>query len=512
MLEAMNSTGRGAHPDTTTICQFLVASIRVEKADPHPTPLPSDGRGRGQVRHHFAEGVRFHLVVLTRRAPGGVTTSKKPGLATRCHRLGLARWMLLVLLLTHLLTVLSSRGGDSQGPMFDVRAFGARGDGKTLDTVAIQKALDSAGHEKGTVHFPPGTYLSKPIYFQGPSYILLDRGAMLKATDDPEDFADPARPDNFVSFVNARGLTNIGISGPGIIDGSGGRWWIPAEAARKKTPGYTLPRPRMVTFTDCKDVLIENVTLQNSPCFHLVPNQCENFLITNVTILSPKGSANTDAIDPSNSRHVMITHCLIDVGDDNVAIKAGHAMPGRAAACDDIAILDCTFLHGHGVSIGSETRGGVSNVRVERCTFQGTENGLRIKSPRGKGGLVENVIYKDITMTDVEGAITITCYYPKIPLNDSAQTISETTPIFKNIRISNLKAISSKSAGIIIGLPESPITGLVLDHVQIDAATTGLIFQNARDVRLNEVSIHPAKGQPIITRDAQVRGKEGHAN
>src|SRR5207237_6531213 len=129
--------------------------------------------------------------------------------------------------------------------------------------------------------------------------------------------------------------------------------------------------------TRCKSVRVQDITLQNSPCFHLVPTECQEVIITNVTIKAPANSPNTDAIDPSGSRDVLITRCLLDVGDDNVAIKAGHAVPGRSAASENITVRDCTFLHGHGMSIGSETRRGVKHVTVKICSFQVTEYAIR---------------------------------------------------------------------------------------------------------------------------------------
>jgi len=216
--------------------------------------------------------------------------------------------------------------------IFDVRRLGAKGDGKTIDTPAIQEAFDKAGKVGGMVRFPAGTYLSKPLSFRGKTILKLEAGAILKATDEPSDFADPDKPGSFIPFIGAKDLSNLAIIGPGIIDGSGARWWVPAEAARRKTSGYTLPRPRLIVFTRCANVRVQDVTLQNSPCFHLVPAECLNVLITNVTITAPADSPNTDAIDPSGSKDVLITRCLLDVGDDNVAIKAGRPVPGRSAA------------------------------------------------------------------------------------------------------------------------------------------------------------------------------------
>ncbi len=350
--------------------------------------------------------------------------------------------------------------------VFDVRQFGAKGDGKAPDTEAIQKALDKCGETGGgTVLLSAGTYLSKPIFLHSQTTLEF--------------------------------------------------WWGPALIAKWTnlvTPGYTLPRPRLVLLTNCKDVRVQDVTLANSPCFHLVPLECENVVISNVTVMAPANSPNTDGIDPSVCKNVRISHCRIDVGDDNIAIKSGRKVAGREFACEDLVVTDCVFLHGHGMSIGSESAGGIKNLTVQRCKFEDTENGIRIKSPRGRGGVIENASYSDITMHNVDSAITITCYYPKIPTTDSAQPVTSGTPAFRNIRISNLTATCPHSAGMIIGLPESPITNVFLQHLRISSGTTGLTIRNAKGVQLQDVQVVSAQGQPVIVQDAQVEGLEQSKN
>ena len=391
---------------------------------------------------------------------------------------------------------------------FDVRQFGAKGDGNTLDTEAVQKAIDACGQAGGgTVSLPAGTYLSKPLTLRSRTTLLLEAGATLKATDERADFQSE-RGRSFVPFIGGTDLEEITIAGRGVIDGSGPKWWVPAEAARQKTPGYTLPRPNLIVLTRVKGLVVRDVTLQNSPKFHLVPSECDDVLITNVTFLAPESAPNTDAIDPSLCRRVTITHCLIDVGDDNVAVKSGRHLEGRQFGCEDITVTDCTLKHGHGVSIGSETIGGVKNMVVRNCTFQDTDNGIRIKSDRQRGGTINGLLCENITMKDVRGAITITSYYPKIPATDAAQPITATTPRYENIVIRNLTATSSRAAGVIVGLPESHVQNVLLENVNITAEQTGLEIRNAKGVVFKHVKVTPKRGQAVITPDSEVEGLE----
>lgn len=407
--------------------------------------------------------------------------------------------------------------------IFDVRQFGAKGDGRTLDTAAIQKALEECRRAgAGIVRFSAGTYLSKPVFLYSHTTLQLDPGAVLQATDARADFLKPGKTNSFVAFVNGTNLYDVAIIGPGSIDGAGKPWWGPAEAARRRTPGYVWPRPRMISFTGCSNVLVQNVTLRNSPLTHLALTGCEHVIVSNVTVRTPAGAANTDAIDPINCKAVLITRCRIDTGDDNISIKSEGAVPGRAFASEDIVVTDCLFLHGHGMSIGAATVGGVRNVTVQNCRFESTENGIRVKSLRGRGGTVENVLFSDISMSNVNPAITFTCYYmtnsagdpvPRFPPEqDAPQPMNETTPVFRDICVSNLTATCQNSAGIIIGLPESPISNVVLENVSIQASTTGLAIRNARGIRFKNVTVVNPQGPPFILENALVEGLKADRN
>ncbi len=404
---------------------------------------------------------------------------------------------------------------------FDVRHFGAVGDGKTFDTAAIQKALDACANTGGTVIFPPGTYLSKPLTLHSRTSLDLAAGATLQAGTNQSDFMKvpgewlkAKSGGDFIPLITGKDLNDITFTGSGIIDGGGSAWWDEAEKARQIKSGYTLPRPNLIVLDRCQNVRLENLTLQNSPKFHFVPTDCDGVVISNITIQAPAHAANTDAIDPSG-RHMLITKCRIDVGDDNIAIKGGKKPADGGFESEDITVTDCTFLHGHGLSIGSETAGGVRNITVRNCTFLSTENGLRIKSDVRRGGVVENISYSDITMSNVVPAITFTCYYQQNSAGDATHANAAPTdaapakgqkiPVFRNILVSNLTATCQKTAGLIYGLPDSCISNVVLENVFI-TAPKGFEIHNAKGIQLKNVTVTAAKGQPFILDNAQVDG------
>jgi polygalacturonase len=286
----------------------------------------------------------------------------------------------------------------------------------------------------------------------------------------------------------------IVIDGGGIIDGAGQPWWDDVYSHKHTANFVAAMRPRLIVLDHCKHVLIEDVTVQNSASWQIVPYYSDDVTIRNGKVLAPAHSPNTDGIDPFSSSHVTISHMTIDVGDDNIAIKSGQ--PGSAGPDDpssDITITGCTFLHGHGMSIGSEIAGGVRNVSAARIHFKDTASGVRIKSNRDRGGDIGNFDFRDLTMEDVGTPILITEYYPKIPDHDAAEPITRLTPHFHDIRITNLTATGAKQAGIVIGLPESPIATITLTNVHI-AAQKGMTISDAT-VTAHDFTVTAAAGE-----------------
>jgi polygalacturonase len=382
------------------------------------------------------------------------------------------------------------------------RSYGAKGDGISKDTAAIQTAIDACERQGGgTVRLIAGTYLSAPIVLKSGITLQLDKGATLLGSADHDDYPSKTefREPGLQALVSATNASNVAITGEGVIDGAGETWWKIARSIKNAgVMGSDHPRPRLVVFDHCKHVRVEGVTIQNSPMWQLVPYYSDDVTIRNIKVLAPAHSPNTDAVDPFSSSHVVIDHVFADVGDDDIAIKSGAiGSPGPDEPSRDITITDCTFLHGHGLSIGSEIAGGAQNIRAERIHFEGTDNGIRVKANRDRGNDVGHLFFRDIDMKDVKNALIISEYYPKVlpPDGEAAQPITRLTPHFHDIVIENVTATGSELAGVIVGLPEAPIPGVVLHNVKIKAQH-GLTISYS-DVVGTGVVVEASEGEAI---------------
>jgi polygalacturonase len=384
----------------------------------------------------------------------------------------------------------------------DAKAHGAKADGTTKDTQAIQAAIDDCAKAGGgTVKLAGGTFLSGPIVLKSNITLDLAQDATLFGSPDHADY--PAKTEfrapGTQSLVSATNADHIAITGSGTIDGNGETWWAEARAHRGSgIVGTVQFRPRLVVFDHCKHVRIEGVTIQNSPSWQVVPYYTDDMTIRNLRILAPQHSPNTDAIDPFSSTNMVIDHVYADVGDDNVAIKSGIInSPGPDSPSKNITITDCTFMHGHGLSIGSEIAGGAQNIHAERIHFKGTDQGIRIKANRDRGNDVSNISFKDITMEDVKTSILISEYYPKaLPEGEvAAEPVQRLTPHFHDITIENVKSVNSAWAGVIVGLPEAPVKNVILKNVDIQAKK-GMTIAYATVTGTN-VKVTAAEGDSI---------------
>jgi len=402
---------------------------------------------------------------------------------------------------------------------FNLADFGGVGDSKTFNTDAFTKAVDAISKAGGGhLIVSAGVYKTLPFALTSHMDLHLNAGATIKA---PETFADYGIPDpnqpgpppspQAQPRVGGRprpliscppNTTDISITGSGTIDGSGAIFWIWSDkAARRYPPGRRIvPRPNLIVLQGIQRLLVDGVTLRNSPMFHLVPRG-RDITIQNIRIFAPSDAPNTDAIDPGGER-IVIRHCEIDNGDDDVALQSGS---------HDVLIEDLTCLHGHGISIGSSTTNGLSHIIVRRCTFDGTDNGLRIKSYRGQGGEVHDVNYSDIVMRNVRRPFDINMLYngnANMPTDVGPRQAqpgqTRAIPNFHDIHITNLTVTGSPLAGRILGLPEQMPSNITFTNVTIQA-DRGFLVQDAKDITFDNVRIDAAVGEPLVIDNATVK-------
>jgi len=394
--------------------------------------------------------------------------------------------------------------------VFSISDHGAVSSDSADNAQAIQKTVDAAAAAGGgIVEVPAGEYLSGPFRLASGIELRIDAGATLKML--PMD-RYPGGTTNPQSFISGQKLHDVVISGKGTIDGQGAAWW---PLVKKQS---NIARPRMIALSGCDKILIENVRLQNSPMFHIaIGGHSTNVTVRAVTIRAPAStdpvnpSHNTDACDVSGS-HVLIENCDVSVGDDNFTCGGGTS---------DVHIRHCTYGNGHGVSIGSPTSGGVSDITVEDCTFNGTECGIRIKSDRGRGGIVQRLTYRNLKMTNVNFPILIYASYmakdrkyrdlqnvtADIADSYEAKPMSDRTPVYRDITFENITATAApgRRAGLIWGLPEAPASNIVLRNVNIEADKPfGIYFASGVKVENCKI-VTPGGLNQFATSHAQIK-------
>ena len=433
--------------------------------------------------------------------------------------------------------------------------FGADPTGAQLCTEAFAKAVDALV-QKGGGHLivPAGVWLTGPIVLKSNIDLHLEMGAVIQFAADESLY--PIIKTSFEGLdtrrcqspLSANGTTNISITGKGTIDGNGQYWrpvkkskvtdahwkqllasggvevkkgyWVPSESYAKGEVGASLNvptaktdaefeairrflRPVMVSLVGCKNVLLQGVIFQNSPAWNLHPLMCENVIIDQVLVRNPAYAQNGDALDLESCKNALIVNSKFDAGDDGICIKSGKDADGRrrGVPCENVVVDGCTVFAGHGgFVVGSEMSGGVKNFKVSHCQFLGTDVGLRFKSTRGRGGIVENIFISDISMMDIKtDAITFNMYYGgksvaemiadgDKPDNTTKKPVDETTPIFRHIDIQNVVCSGAGRAMEFNGLPEMPMDGINLKNITIRAKQDA-VFTNCTNIKQENVKV-----------------------
>ncbi|MGV3510320.1 MAG: glycoside hydrolase family 28 protein [Sphingobacteriaceae bacterium] len=448
----------------------------------------------------------------------------------------------------------------------NIVSYGAINDGVTLNTKSINNAITACSQKGGgVVVIPRGLWLTGPIELKNNVNLHLKSDALLSFTTDLSQYKliqtnweglEAIRNQSPISGTN---LVNIAITGKGIIDGNGDAWrmvkkekltesqwknliasggalsddkkiWYPTESSLKGSKvkkagviagGKTAEdfaeikdflRPNMIVLTKCKNVLLEGVTFQNSPAWNIHPLMSENITIRNIYAKNPWYAQNGDGLDIESCNNVLVENSVFDVGDDGICIKSGRDAEGRKRAMptQNVVIRNCVVYHAHGgFVIGSEMSGGANNIYVSDCTFIGTDIGLRFKTTRGRGGVVENIFIKNINMKDIVGeALLFDMYYAAVdPIPAAGEKrdapkvqllpVTEETPAFRNFYINNVVADGASKAIFIRGLPEMNINNIYLENMTLQA-DKGIEIEEAKEIHLKNINVISEQTKPVV--------------
>lgn len=445
----------------------------------------------------------------------------------------------------------------------DIRDFGGVGDGVVLNSEAFAKAIDALSQKGGgKVVVPTGVWLTGPITLKDNIELHIKPDAVLLFSTDRdlypivETVFEGLDTKRCISPINAVGAKNIAITGGGTIDGNGDSWrqvkkskispsqwkallksggftnekgdlWYPDSSSFRGavvSDAFNVPqglttdeewnsvktylRPVMISFMECENVLMEDCLFQNSPCWNIHPLMCKNVIINNVTVRNPWYSQNGDGLDVDSCENVLVINSSFDVGDDAICIKSGKDEDGRRRArpCRNLIVDNCIVFHGHGgFVVGSEMSGGVQNIKVTNCRFLGTDVGLRFKSCRGRGGVVENIFIEDIVMMNIptEPLLFDLHYGGKSaveaaeeggsPFDVAYVPADETTPQFKDIFIKDVVCSGAARAMYFNGIPEKNIENIVVENCEI-VSDKGADLRYSTGVLLKNVKINQSEG------------------
>lgn len=453
----------------------------------------------------------------------------------------------------------------------NIRDFNGIGDGTELNTQAFAKAIDALSEKGGgTLIVPAGIWLTGPIVLKSNINLHLEDRAIILFSPDKSLY--PLVETSFEGLdtrrcqspISGRNLENVAITGSGAIDGNG-HYWRPLKKQKVsdnfwkkaisvggvfKRDDYWMPsaqylhgdtisdmnvprhlkteeewasvkdflRPVMVSLIECKNIYLQGVIFQNSPAWNIHPLICENIIIDGIQVRNPSYAQNGDGLDLESCKNTIIVNSSFDVGDDGICIKSGKDEDGRKRnfPCENVIVDNCTVFKGHGgFVVGSEMSSGVKNVMVSNCQFLGTDVGLRFKSRRGRGGVVENIYISNMSMIDIATEpILFNLYYggksAVESLEDNDQVVQaevlpavdETTPTFRNIYIDNVYCSNARRAIYFYGLPEHNINNINIENVTIHS-TIGAELMESENIKLKNINIYPKEGPALQLRNVK---------
>ena len=424
------------------------------------------------------------------------------------------------------------KGAEQQ--VYNIVDYGAQRDSRVMATQAIADAIAAAGKDGGgTVYVPAGTFITGAVLLRSNIELRLSPGAVLSFSTDPVDYPvvesrwEGVKRQVHASCIYAEDAVNVSITGSGTLEGNGAPWW---NKHRNHPEELEYPRPTLIGFNHCSRVTIKDITLLNSPSWTVNPILCSNVTIDNISILNPADSPNTDGINPESCSGVRISNCNIDVGDDCIAIKAGTEDTAERVPCENISITNCTMVHGHGaVVLGSEMSGDIRNVTISNCVFKETDRGIRMKSRRGRGGIIEDIRVSNIVMEGVICPFTLNLYYfcgpkgkEKYVWDKNPYPVTAETPTFRRIHFANITARNvHAAAGFLYGLAEQYVSEITFNNIDISMAkdavpghpdmmtgienmhNRGFFLGNVRDVQFQQVTVENHEGPAFYVENGE---------
>ena len=449
--------------------------------------------------------------------------------------------------------------------------YGGIGDGITLNTDAFKKAIVALSEKGGgKLVVPQGIWFTGPIELKSNINLHLEKGSVILFSPDFNLYPlvniifEGLNTRRCKSPLSGKNLENVAITGEGSINGSGQAWrplkkskvteskwremtgsggvfngkdyWLPSAKSLKgqqmsemNVPKGNLTdkewneikdflRPVMISFVDCKNVMLQGVLFENSPSWNIHPLMCENVIIDHVFARTPEYAQNGDGLDVESCKNVLVVNSMFDVGDDGICIKSGKDEEGRkrGRATENVIVDNCKVFQGHGgFVVGSEMSGSVRNISVSNCEFLGTDVGLRFKSNRGRGGIVENIYVKNIYMLNiVTDSFLFDLYYGGKSSSESLSDktseardrnlipVTEETPCFRNIYVKNLVSKNARRAMYFNGLPEMNISNINLENAVI-TSKFGAELIESDGIRFNNVTVMPTEGAAFILKNVK---------